>query len=118
MANPITTKEQQRAEFALNKINSIGKIDKETANFFVGLPTMLLTNGVGQTLVFLLSKKDKKHAIAFKAIKDGLKDINDDKKFIENLNKIDQKEYLNKQNEALAISNWLKRYARAFEEEK
>ncbi len=122
MANSITTKEQQRAKFALDKINSLGKIDSETANFFVGLPTMLLTNGLGQTLAFLLSKKGKdnkygnKYITAFEAIREHLKGDKDNLKFLGNFNSMNQKDYLENQKEALAVANWLKRYARAFEE--
>ena len=55
------TVQQQRAAFALNEISKIaeknkGKISAELASFIVGMPTMILANGIGQTFAFLLSK--------------------------------------------------------------
>ncbi|MCL2284149.1 MAG: type III-B CRISPR module-associated protein Cmr5 [Fibromonadales bacterium] len=110
--------EQKRASFALNKISSLNKITSEIANFFVGLPTMLLTNGLGQTLAFLLSKKGKKEEckIAFDVIREYLNGDKDEMNFLKGFNSMPQKKYLEMQKEALAVANWLKRYARAFEE--
>ena len=52
------TKEQERAAFALKQITNIFGIPvaKDDANFVVGVPTMILTNGLGQTMAFLLAK--------------------------------------------------------------
>ena len=52
------TKEQQRSAFALEHINDFGAqgVSKEYANFIVGVPTMILTNGIAQTMAFLLAK--------------------------------------------------------------
>jgi CRISPR-associated protein Cmr5 len=125
------TKQQERAAFALENLpfNENGKIDKETANFIVGTPTMILTNGLGQTLAFLLSNKDKpKQYKVFAAIKRWLcLEMKDqfgnaqqlaDFDFIGKFNAIDQREYLQAQQESLRMLEWLKRYARAFQEEK
>ena len=56
------TKEQQRSAFALKQVETIFGIPvkKDDANFVVGVPTMILTNGLGQTLAFILSKEDQK----------------------------------------------------------
>jgi len=116
--NEVQNEEQKRASFALNKISSLNKITSEIANFFVGLPTMLLTNGLGQTLAFLLSKKGKKEEckIAFDVIREYLNGDKDEMNFLKGFNSMPQKKYLEMQKEALAVANWLKRYARAFEE--
>ncbi len=118
------TKEQIRSEFALNKIEQKfnGRVAKDTANFIVGMPTMILTNGLGQSLAFLLSKSDQKHKVVFDIIKEWLTiensnlSANSDIGFLGRFSTIEQKKYLEAQNEALAMLNWLKRYARAFEE--
>ncbi|MDR2143169.1 MAG: type III-B CRISPR module-associated protein Cmr5 [Treponema sp.] len=125
------TKQQQRAQFALENIGSSGTVDKETANFIVGTPTMILTNGIGQTLAFLLSKKDKdkkrgKEKMVFELIKKWLcKTMNtefgtppSDIDFIRKFNGLSQQKYLEAQHETLKLLEWLKRYARAFQEEK
>ncbi|HEX2958399.1 MAG TPA: type III-B CRISPR module-associated protein Cmr5 [Chitinispirillaceae bacterium] len=121
------TKEQKRAEFALAQIQAkfSGQVDSDTANFLVGMPTMVLTNGIGQSMAFLLSKKPKRqHVNTFDILKTWLSQEipelatnaqNNNMQFLINFATIDQQMYLTAQNEALAMLNWLKRYARAFE---
>jgi CRISPR-associated protein Cmr5 len=119
------TKEQQRSQFALKMVNDSfpqGMVDKESANFIVGVPTMILTNGIAQTLAFLLSNKSKaKQFMVFKIIQAWLeKEIsslqaNDEMGFLRNFAQLDQGAYLTAQRETLAMLQWLKRYARAFE---
>ncbi|HRQ45035.1 MAG TPA: type III-B CRISPR module-associated protein Cmr5 [Candidatus Goldiibacteriota bacterium] len=121
----MVTKEQARASFALEMITECfrDKVDKDTANFIVGAPTMILTNGLGQSMAFLLSKKDKeKHKNLFLIIKKWLSkecaalNADADMDFLKQLAAAEQKTYVNAQNEALAMLQWLKRYARAFQE--
>lgn len=121
------TKEQKRSEFALSQIQLKfnGQVDGDTATFFVGMPTMVLTNGIGQSMAFLLSKKKKEqHARTFEILKTWLSlevselavnAQNNNMQFLKNFALIDQQKYLTAQKEALAMLNWLKRYARAFE---
>lgn len=129
----MATKEQERSAFALQKIDErFGQaIEKEHANFIVGVPTMILTNGIAQTMAFLLSKKKKKendpptiHEVVFGIIKEWLslqfdflrKQSNMD--FLLCFSKIsDNSKYLAAQNESIAMLQWLKRYARAFQVE-
>ncbi len=123
------TKEQKRSEFALKAIDDKDSfprgVDKDTANFIVGVPTMILTNGLAQTLAFLLSNKTKaKQYLVFKVIRSWLeKEVTtlkarDEMDFLSKFAKLEQNDYLAAQREALAMLHWLKRYARAFEEEK
>ena len=58
--------QQERAKFAieqLEKISSNQVIDKDTATFIVGMPNMILSNGIGQTMAFLLAKTDKEKKV-------------------------------------------------------
>ncbi|NCC26064.1 MAG: type III-B CRISPR module-associated protein Cmr5 [Deltaproteobacteria bacterium] len=118
------TKEQTRSEYALRAIDDKFPrgVDKDTANFIVGVPTMILTNGVAQTLAFLLSKRDSaKHSSTFSIIRSWLeKEIpllkaDKDMLFLQKFAGLEQGDYLTAQREALAMLQWLKRYARAFE---
>ena len=117
------TKEQKRSAFALNQVEKVFGIpvDKETANFVVGVPTMVLANGLGQALAFLLSKQKGPHMKTFQAMKQwleteepGLKGKTD-LEFLQAIAIIDQGVYLRAQQETLAMLQWLKRYVRAFE---
>lgn len=123
------SKEQQRSEFALKRIQSLETVDKDLANFIVGTPTMILQNGFGQTLAFLLSKckgthkETDKHYFTFKTITGWSNRTNPavpgtEKEFFETISKLDQSDYLTLQEEALRMLQWLKRYAKAFQEEK
>jgi len=119
------TKEQNRSRFALEMINKHfpqGGVDKESANFIVGIPTMILTNGIAQTLAFLLSNKTKeKQYLVFKIVRTWLEqEIADlhaktEMGFLQNFTQLQPGDYLKAQREALAMLYWLKRYARAFE---
>lgn len=119
--------QQERAKFAieqLEKISSNQVIDKDTATFIVGMPNMILSNGIGQTMAFLLAKTDKekkvyrilKNWICKKYANLGFTDKSD-MDFIKTFCTLKQDKYLEIQRECLRLCEWLKRYARAFQEE-
>lgn len=126
------TKEQKRSAFTLKQIKKEfnDKVIKDTANFIVGMPTMILTNGLGQSLAFLLSKKGEdgksdeklKYDKVFTIIQAWLQTEFDElrtdsrKEFLEKMAVLDQGTYLRAQRETLAVLQWLKRYARAFQQ--
>lgn len=116
-----TTKEQQRSAFALQRTGA--EISSEHANFIVGTPTMILTNGIAQTMAFLLSKRDEKTMRVFNILKEwlsleigALQGNGNDQQFLTRFAGLEQNDYLRAQQESLALLQWLKRYARAFEE--
>lgn len=124
-----TTKEQQRSAFALQRIADFGGngVPKEDANFIVGTPTMILTNGIAQTMAFLLSKQKQDNVVkevkVFRILRDWLlrekivtlPDNENDQQFLARFAGLEQNDYLRAQQESLALLQWLKRYARAFE---
>lgn len=121
------TIQQKRAAFALNKLLETGnKVDKELAQFIIGVPNMILSNGIGQTFAFLLSKKKSKMGTVFDIMKDWLEQqmpaqfphVEDNIQFLKKFNSISQPKYLDAQHECLRLLEWLKRYARAFSEDK
>ncbi|MDR1912833.1 MAG: type III-B CRISPR module-associated protein Cmr5 [Helicobacteraceae bacterium] len=118
------TQQQKRAEFALKEIGKMGKIDKETANFYAGAPTLILTNGLGQTMAFLLTKTSREKTL-FVILKEWLtadkNPLCDHKnkreaEFLQAFNILPIDKYLAAQTEALRLLEWLKRYAKAFSE--
>ncbi len=123
---------QKRAEYALGKVLSYLKNlntneKKEFKSFVSGLPAMILQNGFGLTMAFLLSKQTKQKE-AFDQIKEwlirysdltkpifqNLEKKEDNTEFLKYINKIEQKEYRMVQQEALSLLEWIKRYAAAF----
>lgn len=120
------SKEQKRSKFALQCLQRHGAIDKDLANFIVGMPTMILQNGFAQTMAFLLSKgngkdENEKHNFVFNTIcawshQENNKIHSDKHIFFNAISELSQEEYLILQEEALKLLQWLKRYARAFQE--
>ncbi len=141
------TKQQERAAFALEQINQI-KTDYDNPKSFhifaqlvIGMPNMLLSNGLGQTLAFLLAKSEKEndeHKKTFVMIKTWLlkesnfhnllnytqqnngqtNNENPEMPFLIRFNSVNQNEYVCMQNETLRLMEWVKRYARAFDDYK
>jgi len=129
----MNSKEQLRSRFALGRIEKLtdktGKVKEDLANFIVGSPTMILQNGLGQTMAFLLSKckgaEDftEKHYFTYQAIarwceRQNEKISGEALSFFSGIAELPQSEYLMLQEEALKMLQWLKRYARAFQEVK
>lgn len=121
----MTTKEQQRSAFALRRIQDFGgnRVSKTDANFIVGVPNMILANGIAQTMAFFLSKQEERAARVFTILKDWLSQeigtlsgTADNRGFLGQFSDLGQSDYLRAQDEALSLLQWLKRYARAFEE--
>lgn len=122
----IVTKQQQRAEFALKELDGYKKdgVPKEYSQFIVGMPNMILSNGLGQSLAFLKAKSTKQErffvfAVMKKYIQQNFEPefgrLSDDFEFLQKLNIIEQSKYIEIQEESLKMLEWLKRYARAFE---
>ncbi|MDD3293992.1 MAG: type III-B CRISPR module-associated protein Cmr5 [Geobacteraceae bacterium] len=120
----MATKEQQRSAFALQRIQDFGRngVPKTDANFIIGVPNMILANGIAQTMAFFLSKQEERFTRVFAILRDwlsqeiaGLPNA-DNRRFLGQFSTLGQSDYLRAQDEALALLQWLKRYARAFEE--
>ncbi len=66
------TRGQERAEFALQEVyNAVSGIKdkKEFKSFTAGVPSMILMNGFGQTLAFMVAKSDEKYTKVLSMIK-------------------------------------------------
>ena len=118
-----TTLGQQRAQFCLEQLKKLDTaIRKDFKPFTAGLPAMILQNGFGQALAFLVAKSSDdgldKHKAAFQIMtawlkQRGLLTGNSAGEYLENIALMDQRDYLHAQRETLAMLEWLKRYANA-----
>ena len=118
---------QKRSSFALDRVKNLQGDRSKFGTFAQGLPAMVLQNGFGQTLAFLLNKgtdkkgrldKQKEHTQAFRIItawldKRGLLTDTRPEKVMQQLSEMSQPDYLQAQEEALAFWEWVKRYANA-----
>ena len=97
----IQTKQQKRAEFALKSLDKYkdSGVPSGHATFIVGMPNMILSNGLGQSLAFLKAKSSKKEReFVFGILKSYLQkefsssfaDIKDDFDFLSRINSISQ----------------------------
>lgn len=128
----VQTKQQRRAKFALKSLlkDKGDNVEKKLATFIVGMPNMILSNGLGQSLAFLKAKGKGEHNFVFNVIKEYLcknyevvfgkpvqDNFQDDFDFLKKFTEISQGDYIKMQDETLRMLEWLKRYARAFEKE-
>jgi len=116
----IRTIAQERAQYALEKVLEISKEcnKEEFKSFSAGIPSMILQNGFGQVLAFLLAKGTCKHLAMVDIIREwlikrGMAEGKDNLEFIRNINNLSQDKYLAAQNETLKLLEWVKRYANA-----
>jgi len=126
METLITKLEKGRAEFAYNCVKeALGKLDdkkrKEYRSYTRKIPQMILTNGLGQTLAFIYSKKDKGNAydLIYKQLTDYLKSDSTTRinipetatELVEWVISLPSSEYRYVTEEILAFLRWLKRFA-------
>ncbi|MFH1117079.1 MAG: type III-B CRISPR module-associated protein Cmr5 [Pseudomonadota bacterium] len=118
---------QQRSAFALTEVRHLRGNRRDFAKFVAGLPAMILQNGFAQALAFLLAKgTDKngkpnhgdKHLQAFDIIVRWFNDRDivkqtEHRQVMAALSEMPQGDYLRAQDEALALLEWVKRYANA-----
>jgi CRISPR-associated protein Cmr5 len=112
---------QRRAEFALQHVRNLAS---DVRNGFrdkvKGAPAMILQNGLGAALAFMLGKDDHKEvALAVLAWlkKEGILQVGSTNMasadLIRGINGLSLNDYLRAQREALEVLGWLKRYADA-----
>lgn len=122
----IKSKEQERAKKAWDLVNSVKADDIEKyAALSKSAPVMVLTNGLGQTLAFFISKKkSKEYSLLYNHLNEWLsdnvawsenEDIADD--LIERVIHEKSQSYRMATEEALAFLAWVKRFATALSKE-
>ena len=119
------SKEQERAKIAWDLVNNVSSsLIDNYASLAKSAPIMILTNGLGQTLAFLISKKSKEHDLLYKHLSMWLldnvvwtqnKDVPDD--LIGRIVNEKLPGYRMATEEALAFLAWVKRFATALSKE-
>lgn len=111
--------EQQRAKAALDWAESQGKnVDSDTVSAAVGMPAMILMNGLGQTAAFYKSKGKAHYTNLYDELSKWL--IRSDKPYAGKENMLkgivegNAKDYRAAQVEALAYLQWVKKFAKAY----
>lgn len=128
----LQTVEQKRANYAYEKIKAVKgkKFEKKFSSLIGRLATLILTNGLGNTIAFLLAKgKEEHHEVVYilsewlinnselgkKNIKiDSLNKKENQEQIINSLiTKATVEEYIYYTEESLRLTNWLRRFSDA-----
>ncbi|ANE56537.1 type III-B CRISPR module-associated protein Cmr5 [Methylomonas sp. DH-1] len=119
------TIQQQRAAFALERINNLPKKlkpdeQKEFISYASGLPAMIHMNGLGQAMAFCKVKgKDREsyHQL-YQLVSDWLRELGQPyagkANVLEGITQADMAHYQLAQAEALVLMSWVKKFAKAF----
>ena len=118
MSFVLRTLEQERAKHAWSCVQEVK--DKPFAGDYrtiaLKVPSLILTNGLGQTLAFLRSKPDRPHfQMLYRHLVNWIgRKVNEDGDFLVWLvNDATSQQYRLATMEALALLQWLKRFAEA-----
>lgn len=123
-AAPLRSMDQERAEFALKKIQTIlGGADQshkaEVRRYLNNLPALIRMNGLGQALAFFRMKGEgTAHDTIYRMVSTWLCDtsskgriFSESADVLTSITQSDMAHYMAAQNEALALLQWLKKFA-------
>lgn len=121
---PLRSMDQERAEFALKKIQSVDadteeSHKKEVRRYLNNLPALIRMNGLGQALAFFRMKgKGTAHDTIYRMVGAWLCDASSKGRIFSEstdalsaITQSDMAHYMAAQNEALALLQWLKKFA-------
>lgn len=116
--------QQERAAFALKRVQEAKEkkslSQKEYKSYASSLPAMIHTNGLGQAAAFFKSKKGT-HAELYDVLSDWLRKENQPfagKELLDGITTSDMHTYRLAQAEAQALMDWVKKFAKAYMDEK
>jgi len=96
------------------------QLEKETVNFLKGMPSMIMQNGLGQTIAFMICKaKEKEEEKGNKNYAEILKVLKAliAKELMAHIVGLDPKQYIQLQREVIEYAGWMKKFAIAFHAE-
>jgi CRISPR-associated protein Cmr5 len=119
------TIQQQRAKFALERIQRLPKLlkpdeQKEFISYASGLPAMIHMNGLGQAMAFckLKGKDRESYAQLYQLVSDWLcksgQPYQGQSHVLDGITQCDMACYQLAQAEALVLMSWAKKFAKAF----
>jgi len=119
------TLEQERSNYAFECISEIKKekdknFEKNASSLIAKLGTLILTNGLGNTLAFLFSKAKDHHLETIAIISNWLyklegqnKEVKIDQIMRDFVLDVDVEKYMYYTDETLRLINWLRRFSDA-----
>ncbi len=99
----------------IKKLCNSEVMNESLQNFLKGLPSMIMQNGLGQTIAFLQSKgNDKGHKEIVSILTKLLLPSNVSNSLINEILNAHVKKYIMMQKEAIEYAGWMKKFAVAF----
>jgi CRISPR-associated protein Cmr5 len=122
---PLRSMDQERAEFALKQIQAVLNGSEvpahkvEVRRYLNNLPALIRMNGLGQALAFFRMKSESAaHKVIYGMVGDWLCEASSkgrifcaDPDVLRAITQSDMDHYMAAQNEALALLQWLKKFA-------
>lgn len=112
------TIQQQRAKYALEEVQVAAK-SSEFLSYASAMPAMIVMNGLGQTAAFYKSKGGAHHQL-YCLLSNWLCEPGQPyagKDLLEGITQCNMQSYLLAQAEALALLDWVKKFAKAYMKE-
>ena len=110
--------EGNRAAFAYECVAEVKTDPGNYSSYVKKMPAYIKTNGLGQTLGFMFSKKGKEYDHLLRQLRQYLifcellpREINNPEKFLESIVKMEAFDYRYATTEVLSLLNWLRRFA-------
>ncbi|MCX8082696.1 MAG: type III-B CRISPR module-associated protein Cmr5 [bacterium] len=110
----LKTIEQERAKFAFTKIQDVkNKNNKEYKSLSRGFASMILQNGLGQSLAFLKAKGKDHHLMLYEHINEWCKVKFKISDILESILNSDSSRYRLYTKEVLSLLIWIRKFAEA-----
>lgn len=107
---------------AIQKAKKDNFLKKEDVGFLKGLPSMIIQNGLGQTLAFMNTKKDKTkpdiHGIVLNSFAMLFLKKENISELFPAIIGVSVEEYVQMQSDGIELAGWLKKFSVGFLEEK
>jgi CRISPR-associated protein Cmr5 len=108
----LVLKSMERAKIIMGVVKAAPDLTEKDVNFIKSLPAMIMQNGLGQTLAFLIASSRQNiasllcNSLELGSPREALCHI---------VNTMEPKEYISKQHEAIQCAGWIKQFAIAFQ---
>lgn len=112
----LTTREQERAKYSLEKVKSVSSNAKEYKSLVKGFSTMIYNNGLGQALAFLKAKNEGHHKNLYNHIsswfsQDATNVVSlHDNDLLSTIVNVSSQDYRYFTQETIALLNWFRKF--------
>jgi CRISPR-associated protein Cmr5 len=113
----VQTLENNRAKFAFEMVQAVTQSKDAYKSWSKKIPVLIKTNGLGQTLAFMKSRKKPETDLMFDKIEEWLVSKNElqaQDDILKKITEIDSATYRRWTREVIALFNWVRRFAEGY----